>query len=87
MKIKTLIRFSDLKEKTIREVGEEFEASEERVSELLALSSSPIVEVIESDAIKKDFKDPTEESKKDLEEESKEKLEEEIDKEPSKSKK
>lgn len=47
MKIKTLIRFSDLKENTIREVGEEFEATSKRVEELLSLSPNPIIEIIE----------------------------------------
>ena len=46
MKVKTLIRFSDLKENTIREVGEEFEATNKRVEELLSLSPEPLVEVV-----------------------------------------
>ena len=49
MKVKTLIRFSDLKENTIREVGDEFEASKERVGELLALPLSPLVVEIKSE--------------------------------------
>lgn len=97
MKIKTLIRFSDLKEKTIREVGEEFEATKERVSELLALSISPIVEVIESDADKKIETEQQEEIKEDAAEEVelkseqqdvvKEDSSEEIEQKPIKSKK
>ena len=47
MKIKTLIRFSDLKENTIREVGEEFEVTRQRAEELFLLSPNPIVEIIE----------------------------------------
>ena len=49
MKVKTLIRFSDLKENTIREVGDEFEASKERAGELLALPLSPLIAEIESE--------------------------------------
>jgi len=50
MKVKTLIRFTDLKENTIREVGDEFEASKERVGELLALPLSPLVVEIKSNS-------------------------------------
>lgn len=47
MKVKTLIRFTDLKENTIREVGDVFEVTKERLEELLLVSTSPLVEVIE----------------------------------------
>lgn len=47
MKVKTLIRFTDLKENTIREVGEVFEVTKERLGELLLVSPNPLIEVIE----------------------------------------
>ncbi len=46
MKVKTLIRFTDLKEDTIREVGDTFEATKGRLEELLLVSSDPLVEVV-----------------------------------------
>jgi len=55
MKIKTLIRFTDLKENTVREVGDEFEANKSRVLELLSASSTPLIEeVIEVKIVKKE---------------------------------
>jgi len=55
MKVKTLIRFTDLKENTIREVGDEFEANKSRVLELLSASSTPLIEeVIEVKIVKKE---------------------------------
>ena len=55
MKVKTLIRFTDLKENTIREVGDEFEANKSRVIELLSASSTPLIEeVIEVKIVKKE---------------------------------
>lgn len=47
MKVKTLIRFTDLKENTIREVGEMFNTTNKRVEELLSLSLNPLVEIAE----------------------------------------
>lgn len=47
MKVKTLIRFTDLKENTIREVGEQFEVTKERLEEILLVLSSPLVEIVE----------------------------------------
>lgn len=47
MKVKTLIRFTDLKENTIREVGEVFDATNKRVEELLSLSPNPLIEEVE----------------------------------------
>jgi len=55
MEVKTLIRFSDLKENTIREVGEEFEVNKVRLGELLSASSTPLVEeVIEIKIVEKE---------------------------------
>jgi len=55
MKVKTLIKFTDLKENTIREVGDEFEANKSRVLELLSASSTPLIEeVIEVKIVKKE---------------------------------
>jgi len=55
MKVKTLIKFTDLKENTIREVGEEFEVNKSRVLELLSASSTPLIEeVIEVKIVKKE---------------------------------
>jgi len=55
MKVKTLIRFTDLKENTVREVGDEFEANKSRVLELLSASSTPLIEeVIEVKIVKKE---------------------------------
>ena len=55
MKVKTLIRFTDLKENTVREVGDEFEANKSRVLELLSASSTPLIEeVIEIKIVEKE---------------------------------
>ena len=55
MKVKTLIKFTDLKENTIREVGDEFEVNKSRVLELLSASSTPLIEeVIEVKIVKKE---------------------------------
>ena len=55
MKVKTLIKFTDLKENTVREVGDEFEANKSRVLELLSASSTPLIEeVIEVKIVKKE---------------------------------
>lgn len=47
MKVKTLIRFTDLKENTIREVGEVFEVSKARFAEISALSPKTLIVEIE----------------------------------------
>ena len=46
MKVKTIVTFKDLKAKTIRKAGEEFECSEERFAEILKKGKyvKPIVE-------------------------------------------
>ena len=49
MKVKTLIRFSDLKENAIREVGEVFDATNKRVEELLSLSPEPLIEILKEE--------------------------------------
>ncbi|CAK7084219.1 hypothetical protein [Tissierella sp.] len=53
MKVRTLIRFSDLKEKVIREVGDEFEATAKRVEEINSTRGGTLVEVIEEKPKKK----------------------------------
>lgn len=47
MRLKVLIRFNDLKAKTIREVGDEFVADQTRLDEILNAHRQPLVEVIE----------------------------------------
>lgn len=56
MKVKTLIRFTDLKENTIREVGDIFEITKERLGELLLVSPNPLVEVIKEEKKRKSTK-------------------------------
>lgn len=46
MKVRTLKRFSDLKENKIRECGDEFEATAKRVDEINSTPSGALVEVI-----------------------------------------
>lgn len=45
MKVKTIVKFRDLKAGTLRRVGEEFECSEERLEEILKVG--PFVEKVE----------------------------------------
>lgn len=52
MKAKTLIKFQDLKEGKLREVGEEFECSQERFDEIIAAHDAPLVEKVEEAAKK-----------------------------------
>lgn len=54
MKVKTLIKFRDLNEKKIREVGEEFVVSKDRFEEILKIGK--FVEPIENKIKKEEFK-------------------------------
>ena len=56
MTVKTLIRFTDLKENAVREVGDEFEVTKERLGEILLVSSIPLVEVIQEEKKRKSTK-------------------------------
>ena len=47
MRAKTLIRFMDLKENTIREVGDVFELTKVRFAEISALSPKTLIVEIE----------------------------------------
>ena len=49
MRVRTLKRFSDLKDKKVREVGEEFVVSQERYDQILS-KGSLVIEVKESPA-------------------------------------
>lgn len=53
MKVKTLIRFNDLKEKTVREVGEIFEVTNKRCEEINSTSYGDLVEEVKDDKPKK----------------------------------
>ena len=56
MKVGTLIRFSDLKEKVTREVGDIFEATAERVEEINSTLGGTLVEVIKEEKKRKSTK-------------------------------
>lgn len=43
MKVKTLIKFIDLKADCMREIGEEFECTQERYDEIIAAHPEPLV--------------------------------------------
>ena len=47
MRVKALRNFNDLKEKTLREKGNEFEVSEERFTELNATEHGVLVEAVD----------------------------------------
>lgn len=47
MRVKTIRRFTDLKENKSREVGDEFEVNEERFGKLDALKLVEVVKVVE----------------------------------------
>lgn len=51
MKVRTIKRFNDLKEKKVREVGDEFEVSQKRLDEILKVGK--LVEVVEEKNKKK----------------------------------
>ena len=46
MRVRTLIRFSDLNTNKVREVGDEFEVTNVRLNEINSASNSALVEVI-----------------------------------------
>ena len=46
MRVRTLIRFSDLNANKVREVGDEFEVTNVRLNEINSASNSVLVEVI-----------------------------------------
>lgn len=48
MKVRALKLFNDLQSKKLRKVGEVFEASEDRTSELIASPHGALIEVIET---------------------------------------
>ena len=51
MKVKTIVRFRDLKENKIREIGEEFTVSKERYDEILKVGNfvEEVVEEVKTD--------------------------------------
>lgn len=49
MRARTLTRFSDLKAKKVREVGDEFEVTVERLNEINSASKSALVEVVKEE--------------------------------------
>ncbi len=53
MKVKTLVKFKDLKEKKLREVGEEFEVSKTRYKEINSTKHGKLVEEIKEKKKKK----------------------------------
>lgn len=55
MKVRTLKLFNDLQSKQLRKVGEVFEVSEKRASEILASPHDTLIEVIEA---KKEVTEP-----------------------------
>lgn len=56
MKVKTLIRFTDLKENVIREVGDEFEVNKKRLGEILSVHPKPLVQEIKEEKKRKSTK-------------------------------
>lgn len=61
MRVRTLVRFNDLKENKVREVNSEFEASKERVEQINSTPSGALVEVIKE---KKETTDMKKQGKK-----------------------
>lgn len=53
MRARTLIRFSDLKEKKVREVGDEFEVTKARLDEINSASKVALVEVVKEKKVTK----------------------------------
>lgn len=53
MKVKTIVKFKDLKEKKLREVGEEFEVSKERFKEINSTKYGKLVEEVKEEKKKK----------------------------------
>ncbi len=53
MRVKTIVKFKDLKEKKLREVGEEFEVSKERFKEINSTKYGQLVEEIKEEKKKK----------------------------------
>ncbi len=63
MKVKTLIRFKDLEKDTIREVGEVFEATKKRATELSTEKNRAgikLVEILEEKSEEKSEEKPAE---------------------------
>ena len=56
MKARALKRFYDLKEKSIREVGDEFEVTAKRVDEINSTPSGTLIEVIKEKKKRKSTK-------------------------------
>ena len=53
MKVKTIVKFKDLKEKKLREAGEEFEVSKERYKEINSTKFGVLVEEVKEEKKKK----------------------------------
>lgn len=53
MRVRTLVRFSDLKEKKVREVGDEFEVTKARLDEINSASKVALVEVVKEKKVTK----------------------------------
>ena len=53
MRVKTLVKFRDLKEKKLREVGEEFEVTKKRFEEINSTKYGKLVEEVEEEKKKK----------------------------------
>lgn len=53
MRVRTLVRFSDLKEKKVREVGDEFEVTKARLDEINSASRVALVEVVKEKKVTK----------------------------------
>lgn len=67
MKVKTTIKFRDLKAGTIRKVGEEFECSEDRFKEIL--KKGPFVEEVKEEPAEEAEAEAVEETEAEPEEE------------------
>lgn len=55
MKLTTITRFYDIKENLVREVGDKFEATEERYGEIFSVSPS-LVEIVKEEEKKEEPK-------------------------------
>lgn len=53
MRVKTIVKFKDLKEKKLREIGEEFEVSKERFKEINSTKYGKLVEEVKEEKKKK----------------------------------
>ena len=53
MKVKTIVKFRDLKEKKLRKIGEEFEVTKKRFEEINSTKYGKLVEEIKEEKKKK----------------------------------